>query len=296
MSRAAVVVNPTKCDDIEKLRGRIADTMGEFGWAEPLWLETTATDPGLAMAAQAAREAVDVVFACGGDGTVRACAAALAGTGVPLAVLPLGTGNLLARNLGLPMDLADALQVGIAGAERLIDVGVIGADKFVVMAGIGFDAAMLAGTNDKLKASVGPLAYLASALGHLRDRPMRIALSVDDGPPVRRRAAAVLVGNLGRLQGGVELLPDARPDDGLLDVAVLSPRGLFGWARLAGQVLLRRRRDTLGVARIRGRKVEVTTRRPHPCELDGDPTADASSLIVSVDPGALVVRVPRDAP
>lgn len=293
MSRAAMVVNPTKSGDLDVLWRRSRAVMDGLGWARPLWLETSPTDPGLDMAARGVREAVDVVFACGGDGTVRACATALAGTGVPLAILPLGTGNLLARNLGVPTNLVDALLIGMTGADRRIDVGVVDGLRFVVMAGIGFDAAMLAGASDTLKAHVGPLAYLASALGHLRDRPMHIAVSIGDGPPLYRRASAVLVANVGILQAGVLLAPGARPDDGVLDVAVLDAGGLAGWVRLAGEVVLGRRGDTSRITRLQASTVSITTREAQPRELDGDPVAASHSLVVTVEPGALLVRVPH---
>lgn len=134
--RAAVVANPTKHDQPEKLRGAIRAAMSEHGWSEPLWLETTIEDPGEGQAREAVQAGVDLVLACGGDGTVTACAAGVAASGVPLAVLPAGTDNLLARNLGLPLDLSDALSIALTGTDRKLDMGVANDRPFIVMAGI----------------------------------------------------------------------------------------------------------------------------------------------------------------
>jgi diacylglycerol kinase family enzyme len=232
VSRAAVVVNPVKLDDPDKFRDAVSFAMTEHGWSEPMWFETTPEDPGEGQARMAAHDGADVVLACGGDGTVTASATGLAGTGVPLAVIPLGTGNLLARNLGLPIDLDEALTVALTGRDRPLDTGLANGSLFLTMAGLGLDAKMLEGTSEPVKKRFGWLAYVLAAVRHLRDRPMRVRLHDGSGPPVRRRASGIIVGNVGALQGGLALLPDAQPDDGQLDVVVLTARGLTGW--LAG--------------------------------------------------------------
>jgi YegS/Rv2252/BmrU family lipid kinase len=205
------------------------------------------------------RSGVDLVLASGGDGTITACVGGIAGTGVPLGVLPCGTGNLLARNLGLPLSLDEALAVALTGSNRRLDVGTANGAPFVVMAGIGFDAEMLDGADERLKSRVGWAAYVLSALRHLRERPVRMTLRADGGPPQRRWASGVVVGNVGSLQGNVRLLPDAVPDDGVLDVAVLAASGWTGWLRLAADVLLRRK--TGRVAHLTCRELTVQASR-----------------------------------
>lgn len=265
--------------------------MSDLGWAEPLWLETTPDETGAGHARSAVAAGVGVVLASGGDGTITACVAGVAGTGVPLGVLPCGTGNLLARNLGLPLDLEGALAVALTGDEKVLDVGVANDEPFVVMAGLGFDAEMLAGASEGLKKRAGWAAYAMSALRHLWDRPTRVVLRADGGPPVRRWASGVIVGNVGALQGNVRLLPDAVPDDGVLDVAVLTAWGVVGWLGLAADVLLLRHR-TARLTRLTCRKLVVEARRPRPWEVDGDVIGSAGRLSVSVRPGSLIVRVP----
>jgi len=292
--RAAVVVNPTKFGDLAKFRDAVCAGMAEHGWDDPLWLETTAGDPGRGMAAKAAAEQVDLVLACGGDGTVIACAEGLAGCRIPLAVIPAGTGNLLARNLGLPLGLDAALVVALTGDDMPLDMGSANGKPFVVMAGVGLDAKMLESASESLKKRVGWPAYVLAALRHLRDRPMRVRLRADGGPPLRRRAGGVIVGNVGRLQGGMSLLPDAKPDDGLLDVAVLTARGWTGWLALAAQLLLRRG-ATGRVTRLTCRELRIDLDRPQSWELDGEVMGSTRQLVINVQAGQLLLRRPAPA-
>jgi YegS/Rv2252/BmrU family lipid kinase len=287
--RAAVVMHPGKHDDADGFRAAVRAAMSDLGWAEPLWLETRPDDTGERLAAEAVRSGADLVLASGGDGTVAACVAGVAGSPVPLGVLPCGTGNLLARNLGLPLALDEALAVALTGPDRRLDVGTANGRPFVVMAGIGFDAEMLDGTDERLKSWLGWGAYVLAALRQLRDRPVRMVVRADGGPPQRRWASGVIVGNVGSLQGNVRLLPDAVPDDGVLDVAVLAARGWTGWLRLAADVLLRHR--TGRVARLTCRELTIRASRARPWEVDGEVAGYTHELRVTVTPGSLLIRV-----
>lgn len=292
--RTAVVVNPVKVPDLDELRRAITVALAEAGWPEPLWLETTVDDPGSGQAAEAVRRGVDLVFACGGDGTVMACVTALAGTDVALAVLPAGTGNLLAANLGLSGDLATGIAVVLEGGRRRIDVGRVGEQSFAVMAGMGFDAHMLDATNDVAKKHFGWLAYVGGAAQHLRGRPMRVSVTLDDRPAFTCRPRTVIVGNVGRLSGGMRLLSEAQPDDGLLDVAILSPRTLRHWLALGWGVL--RRKDTVANMRTyTAARVEIRSKRVQPRQLDGDLIDAGKELLVTVRPKALLLCVPQPA-
>jgi diacylglycerol kinase (ATP) len=290
VKRAAVVIHPAKHEDIDGFRIAVSKALADRGWAEPLWLETRPDDTGERLAREAVRSGVDLVMASGGDGTITACAEGVAGSGIPLGVLPCGTGNLLARNLGLPLSPDEALAVALTGSDRRLDVGAANGRPFVVMAGIGFDAEMLDGADGRLKNRVGWAAYVLSALRHLRERPVRMVLRADGGPPQRRWASGVIVGNVGSLQGNVRLLPDAAPDDGVLDVAVLAASGWTGWLRLAADVLLRR--GTGRVALLACRELVVQASRARPWEVDGEVAGSTRQLRVTVEPGRLLVRVP----
>jgi diacylglycerol kinase family enzyme len=262
------VVNPTKHADDAEFSAAVLAAMSDRGWSEPMWLETTAADPGAGQARMAVQAGVDLVLASGGDGTVTACAAAVAGSGIPLGVLPAGTGNLLARNLGLPLEPGAALTVALDGNDRQLD-----------------------SASEPLKKRMGWAAYGVSALRHLLDRPVHLTLRADGGRPLHRRASAVIIGNVGSLQGGVPLLPDAQPDDGMLDVVVLSAHGIASWLAVAVHVLLRRPASRR-VSRLCFRQLRVELRREQPWQLDGEVMGSTRQLLVTIQPGAVIVRVP----
>ncbi|MEU9921740.1 diacylglycerol kinase family protein [Streptomyces griseoluteus] len=300
--RVAVVVNPTTVD--ESARDELRRVLAQHGHREPVFIETTAADPGGGQTARALDEGAALVVVCGGDGTVRAAADRLAGSGVPLAVVPFGTGNLLARNLGLPLTPAEALDAALGGAPRVIDLARIEGDglpatHFAVMSGVGLDAAMMkyAEEHDRAKALLGWPAYVLAAPKAMRGPRMGLSVRLDGGQPLRRTARMVLVGNTGALQGGLRLIPDARPDDGMLDLLILDPQGPGGWLRTVSALLLHRKRDGEegeGQPEFRAfRRAEFTFDAPEPREIDGDPVGTGLRLSVEVVPGALTVLVPN---
>ncbi|WP_432570583.1 diacylglycerol/lipid kinase family protein [Kineococcus sp. SYSU DK005] len=307
--RAGIVVNPSKFAHLDEhaVRRRQAYTAAVFrshGWEDPLWLETTPAERGAEQAREALAAGVDIVLAVGGDGTVRAVAEAMTGTGVPMGLLPAGTGNLLARNLDVPhADLAAALDLVFSAPDTAVDVGWLTVDRtgsdadpeqhlFLVMAGLGFDAAVMAGVEDRLKRHLGYGAYVVSGARALWGPQARVRVGVDGGglQPVRTRA--VIVGNCGRLTRNLVLMPDARVDDGLLDAVVLSPRGGIAWGEVVWAILTRDRRGQRRVQRLRGRTFEVRCAEPQEVELDGDPVGTALRIGVAVEPGVLLVRCP----
>jgi diacylglycerol kinase (ATP) len=297
---AAVVVNPTKIEP--GTRQRVEAVCTGLGWAEPLWLETTVEDPGTGQAKLAVEKGADVVLACGGDGTVRSVAEALAGTGVAMGLVPAGTGNLLARTIGTPDSVPAATRVALTGDDRSIDVGRIRIDGagdervFLVMAGTGFDAAIMENTPEALKVRVGPLAYVISGLRAMRGRRIRVTLTLDGGAPLRRRTRTVVVGNSGTLLGGLVLMPRATIDDGVLDVVSIAPNSVVGWVAVALCVISKRRRGDHRVEHWQARCIVIRTEAPQPSQVDGDPVGDAQELCIRVEPNALVVRVPTVPP
>jgi diacylglycerol kinase family enzyme len=287
-----VVVNPARVTDLPARRAAVDAALAEAGWPPATWVETTPEDPGAGQAAQAVRDGAEVVFACGGDGTVRSCVQGVAGTEAVLAVLPAGTGNLLAANLGLPDDPAAGVRLATGRGRRRLDVGEVDGEAFAVMAGMGFDAAMIDDASTALKARIGAVAYVLSALSHLRDHPFRVRVSIDDEPPRSRVARSVVVGNVGRLQGGVRLLAEAEPDDGRLDVAVMGPRSVGHWVRLSWAVLRRHERIPR-MEVFRASRVRVVSDREQPRQLDGDVIGPGRTLDVTIRPGALWLCVPQ---
>jgi diacylglycerol kinase family enzyme len=294
ISRAAVILNPVKVP--EGFRSTVDAALTERGFTDTAWLETTEDDPGSTMAKSAIAEGVDLVVVAGGDGTVRVVCAELAGTGIPIAVLPAGTGNLLARNLGISLDLDEALGQLLDGSEQRIDsVTVKGDDlddRFVVMAGLGLDAAIIADAPDGLKKHVGWAAYVVSTLKNLNHPFVRVEITIDDEPPVRRRARTVVIGNVGVLQANIPLLPDAKPDDGTIDLVVLAPRRISHWPRLALSLVIKSMQEGRHIERFTGQTIQVKASTTVRRELDGDQIPSGRILTASVDPAALLVRVP----
>ena len=283
-----------------------ADDRGWKSWFVP----TSQAEDGLALTRRAVAAGASLVFAAGGDGTVRACAEALAGTGVPLAIVPLGTANLTARALGVPARADRAVDAGFDGRDRRIDLALLdgngldgtgvdmtsrsgtegSATAFAAMAGIGLDAAVVEAAGEQFKRRLGWVAYGVAGVTRLSLPPRDFTVRLDDAEPLRRRARCVVVANAGLLPGGFTLLPEARLDDGLLDVGILAPSGTWGWVRVAGRVLARGRRQDSSLERFQARRIQVSADVELPRQVDGEVIAPGQTLSVSVCPGVLVVR------
>ncbi len=300
-ARSALVINPTK-NNADSVRSALMLAWASAGLDEPLVLETTADDPGYAMARQALDAGCDVVIVAGGDGTVRAVGEVLAGTRASLAILPLGTGNLLARNLGFEVeDIESCVHTALQGRTRGIDAARMELERadgttdtriFLVMAGVGTDAEMMADTRADLKAMVGPLAYAEAGMRHLPGKRRPVTITLDDDEPMHREIRSLIFANVGKLQGGIDFVPDAKIDDGLLDLVVMSPRSAMGWAWIAAKTALRHRRAIPVIEYFQARRIHITSALEIGSQLDGDTTGKITGVTVTNMPLALKVRVP----
>lgn len=293
--RCAVVYNPTKVSD--QFRSRVEQLVQQDGWIDTLWLETSAEDPGRGMTRQAVEAGVDLVIGAGGDGTVRIVADGLARTGIPMGLVPAGTGNLLARNLDLPLEEEAAIAVAFAGHTRTIDLIKLTVDDrpvehFAVMAGIGVDAMIMDETNPDLKDKVGSAAYFVAAAKAMGRLPVAMRVQLDGRRPVRRRAMLCAIANVGELRGNLVLIPGAQPDDGLLDLYIASPRRFTHWVKLALRLITRRPKKDDQVDQRPGKVVKVMIAGKDNYQLDGDAVGECTSLIAEVQPGVLTICVP----
>lgn len=313
---AAIVCNPVNID-LGALRAAIDGAAERHGYGPSLWFQTTVEDPGQGAAALALAANPDILVVIGGDGTIRAAAEAVHGRALPVAVIPSGTGNLLARNLGLPVnDLAQSVETAFTGVDKAIDVGqaeftrehgTVDRHTFLVMAGIGLDASMAANTSHRLKRRFGWLAYSDPiAKSVVANKRITMHYRLDGGDTQTIHAHTVIVGNCGTLTANILLLPAAKVDDGLLDVVVLNPKGFGGWAWIGarlvfGRILHRTKGGLLALqlapafralryAQARVLKAGFDT--PQGVQLDGDDFGAVLGVSITVQPGALAVRLP----
>lgn len=297
-----IIWNPSKIDE-DTLRSAVAADLGD----DVRWWETSEEDPGRGMAQEAIDAGCGTVIAVGGDGTVRAVAEGLAGTDIALGIVPQGTGNLLARNLAVPLDdIPAALDRIRAGADRRIDLGWVRFDDareraFAVMVGFGVDAQMLVETDDDLKDRAGWLAYVEAMGRAMAGTEMTdVTLTIDGGEAQEVRAHTLLIGNCGMVQGGLRLLPDAVVDDGRLDLLLVSSEGALQWLDTVRSVvwdngirrMLTRGEEAISTDstdHLSAERIRVGLRSPLAFEVDGEEVGEVSSFEVRVQAGALRV-------
>jgi YegS/Rv2252/BmrU family lipid kinase len=264
----------------------------EAGIDDPLWYEVPKSRKAPRRVKQALEEGAELVFAWGGDGTVQRCLDVLAGTGTPLAIVPAGTANLLATNLGIPTDIEAAVATGLHGARRAIDVGRMNGERFGVMAGAGFDAAMIRDADGGLKDRVGRIAYVWTGARNVQAKPFKAKIRVDGATWFDDRISCVLVGNVGNLFGGIEAFEDARPDDGMLELGVVTAETPMEWARTFARTAVGTTARSPFVQITRARTIEVTLGKKVLYELDGGDREKVKAMDIEVEPAAIEICVP----
>jgi len=267
-------------------------TLEEAGVANPLWTEVPKSKRAPAAVEEALEDGADLILAWGGDGMVRRCVNALKDSEVPLAIVPAGTSNLFATHLGVERDIGQAVQVALRGDRRRLDVGRFDGERFAVMAGAGFDAAMIKASDD-LKDRLGRAAYVVGGASKLDSEPFEAKIKVDGTRWYKGPASCILVGNVGELFGGIEVFADAEPDDGLLDVGVLTSEGPVQLVRAAARTAVGSAEKSPFVRVTKARKVRVKLDRKVRYELDGGDRKKVKSFKVDIEPEAITVCVPR---
>jgi len=261
------------------------------GIEDPFWVEVPKSKKAPAQVKRALDEGAELVFAWGGDGMVQRCVDVLAGSNVGLAILPAGTANLFASNLGIPQDIEEAVAIGLHGDRRELDVGKFNGERFAVMAGAGFDAAMIRDVG-ALKDRFGRAAYVWTGTKNLRVKPFRARIEVDGAKWFKGEATCILLGNVGKLFGGLEAFEDARADDGKLEVGVVTAHGVLDWSRLITRAVAGSVTQSPFAQTTKARDVKVKLSRKVVYELDGGDRTKVKTFKVKVEPGAISVCVP----
>ncbi|GIM90501.1 diacylglycerol/lipid kinase family protein [Paractinoplanes toevensis] len=293
----AVVAHQRKKLDggLDELRRRITDG----GVDKLIWAEVPKSRKAPKQVRKAVAAGVDLLVVWGGDGIVQRSLDVLAqekgGSKIPVAIIPAGTGNLLATNLGIPADLEKAVDIALHGRRRRIDLGKIEGEYFGVMAGIGFDGAMIHDADRKMKDRLGKLAYVWTGLRHVNGEAATARILVDGVKWFDDEASCVLIGNVGMITGGINAFDDAKPDDGWLDVGVATAQGALQWARALGTMAVGRSDRSPFVRTTRARRIDVKLESKMEYELDGGARTKTKSFSARVAPGAVKICVPRES-
>ena len=312
----AFILNPSK-PGAEEVKQQILDFFESHHLAEPMIVETQLDKDGRDCAREAMARGADAIVAVGGDGTVRTSASAVAGSDRPFGIVPIGTGNLFARNMGIPLgDVEAALTVATSHGSRKVDMGrmaLLDSDEpdrkhaFLIIAGIGFDAAMIDDTDPALKKNISWLAYFVGGVKNLFTPHYHgdVTIIGTDGKEQTSKNISFrtfMAGNCGQIPG-FSLMPEASYDDGILDFELIDTTGgLIGWANLFGDVVHQTIMGKPGqnplstnssVDQIQGVRARIRLEKPALAEVDGDILGKTSLIEFTVQHRALCVRVPE---
>jgi len=290
--KTAVIAHAAKSfgGGLPKLRSELK----RRGIADPLWIEVPKSRYAPKQVKRALAKGTELIFVWGGDGTVQRCIDAAAGSDAALAILPAGTANLLATNLGIPRDTEQAVDIGLLGERRKLDVGRFNGEKFAVMAGAGFDASMIQQADGSLKERLGRVAYVWTGSQQLRAKPFKAKIEVDGAPWYTGAASCILVGNVGRLFGGVEVFADARPDDGRLELGVVNADGVTDWVRTLARAAVGQAERSPLVQATSAKRIKVKLNRKVLYEIDGGDREKVKSFGIKVEPAAITICLPRE--
>jgi diacylglycerol kinase (ATP) len=293
--RIGVVVHARKQlgGGLEELRSALADA----GHADPPWYEVDKSKKApKAVKRLVEDDGVDRVLVWGGDGTVRRTIHTIVERELDaaVAILPAGTGNLLAKNLGVPIDIAGAVDIALHGEARPLDLGVMNGHYFAVMGGAGFDALMIRDADAaELKDRYGRVGYVIAGAKHRNVAPAQVTVVVDGHEWYRGEASCVIAGNVGTILGGVQAFPDASPTDGRLDIGVVLARSATEWLRVMTGAALKRAHKSPLTEMTTGRCVEVRFDRTLPWEVDGGDRDRTDSFDIRCVPSAVRICQPQ---
>jgi diacylglycerol kinase (ATP) len=292
VTKIAVIAHTGKSmgGGLEELR----ETLDRSGVTDPLWTEVPKSKYAPERVEKALEDGAETIFVWGGDGMVQRAVDAMAGTDAKLVILPAGTANLFASNLGIPDDIGEAVQVGLSGRERRLDLGKMNGEHFAVMAGAGLDARMTRDVDGGPKDRYGRLAYIWAASKNLRVEPFKARIEVNGDLWYDDEASCLLVGNVGALFGGLEAFESASPEDGQLELGVTRAESLGQWARTLARTAIGSAATSPFVQATKAERIDVEFKPKVLYELDGGDRKEVKRLKVKVKPGALTVMVPKE--
>ena len=290
MTTVAVIAHAAKTlgGGLTQLRA----VLEQSGFAQPLWYEVAKSRQVPSCVRQATKDGADLAFVWGGDGTVRRCVESLAGSGIPIAILPAGTGNLLARNVGVPQDIEKAVAIGLHGDRREIDTATVNGHHFAIMAGGGLDALVMRDASDGVKERLGRVAYLWSGARNLGAKPVKARIDLEGRRFYKGPITCVLFGNMSEVLGGIEVFEGSSPDDGMIEMGVVSARNRAQWVRTLTRVAIGRAEDSPFVVTTRGTSMTVAFDRRVAYEVDVSEQKPARKLKVKVRPKSTTICVP----
>ena len=293
MTTVAVIAHSAKTlgGGLTELR----EVLAQSGLSQPLWYEVAKSRQVPECVREATKNGADLVFIWGGDGTVRMCVESLAGSGIPIAILPAGTGNLLARNIGVPQDIEKAVAIGLHGDRREIDTATVNGNHFAIMAGGGLDALVMRDASDGVKERLGRVAYLWSGARNLGAEPVKATIDLEGRRFYKGAITCVLFGNMSEVLGGVEVFDGSSADDGMVEVGVVSAKNRAQWVRTLTRAAVGRAEDSPFVRTTRGTNMTVAFDRPVAYEVDGSEQKPVRKLKVKVRPRSTTVCVPNAA-
>jgi diacylglycerol kinase (ATP) len=269
-------------------------TLATHGVNDPMWCEVPKSRFVPEQVEKLLKGGAELIFVWGGDGTVQRVIDTVAGAAVALAILPAGTANLFATNLGIPKDLEEAVKIGLNGFRRQLDVGLINGEHFGVMAGTGLDALMIRDADAGLKDKVGRFAYVWTGAKNVRKSSVRMRIEVDGRAWFKGKASCLLVGNVGDVIGGISAFPDARPDDGRLNIGVVTASGALDWVRTLGRAAIGDAEGSPFVETTTGQAFDIRLDKARPYEIDGGVRKKTKRMKCKVVPGAITVCVPQE--
>jgi len=272
----------------------LRDELLSAGIADPLWFEVPKSKQAPKCVRRALESGADLLLVWGGDGMVQRCADAAAGSGAAIAVIPAGTANLFASNLGIPKDLRGAVEIALHGRRRRFDLGRVNGEHFAVMAGAGMDALMIRDADGALKRKLGRAAYVVTGARSLAMRRVPTRVKVDGAKWFDGKASCVLAGNVGKVIGNITVFPDASATDGLLEIGVVTAKGRWQWTRTLARAAAGHAPASPFVQTARGRKFDIRFSKPLPYELDGGDRKKAKRLRIAVHAEAIAICVPEE--